>query len=69
MSELDVVKIINEFNRYGKINPHYCLRIRDAKAIKNIDMGVFELINNAFTFGYAQGHRATLAEMNKRSVV
>ena len=69
MKKVNTVKIINEFSKYGKINPHYCLRICDANAIKNIDMGVYDLINNAFVFGYAQGCNATLAEMKKRSVV
>lgn len=62
---LNTEKIIQEYSE--KINPYYDLTVSDIMAIKHIDMGVFELISNSFTFGYAQGRKATLAEMKNKT--
>lgn len=53
---MNVIAMI-EKNR-SKVNPHYDLKIDEAIKIRDMSQGIFNLICNAFVFGYAQGVKA-----------
>ena len=61
MAELNVLKTIKEIR--GKINKNYDLKINDIKVIANNSHDQFDLIVNAFIFGYAQGMKACKKEI------
>ena len=50
------IKLINETK--GKINSHYDACVNDILEIKNSTNNKFDMICNAFVFGYAQGVKA-----------
>ena len=56
MAKLDVMRTID--NVREKINPHYDLRAYHMYRIVEISPTTFELIGNAFNFGYVQGSKA-----------
>ena len=63
---LDVIKTIESYKRNGKMNTRYCLTVSDIEIIKDNSPGLYDLISDAFIFGYAQGVKACKAEMKKK---
>lgn len=49
------------------INPDFELCVKEFQALKEISADEFELIYNAFLFGYIRGQKATLAKTDKTS--
>ncbi|WP_279153794.1 hypothetical protein [Thomasclavelia cocleata] len=45
-------------NTKGTLNPNYTMKIVDAYDIKDNSNGCYDMIYNAFVFGYAQGVKA-----------
>lgn len=58
---IDTMKTIN--NCKGQINVRYSMRTSDMYAIQEASEGLFDMMTNAFTFGYAQGAKATRKEL------
>lgn len=64
------INIKNTINRTRtKINPYYSMRLSDVIHIQNHATSNFEMISDAFTFGYAQGMKAAKAEMKKEGIL
>lgn len=53
---VDALKVIN--NTMGRICPDYDLSMEQLNAIKNSHDQLFNIICNAFVFGYTQGVKA-----------
>lgn len=47
------------------INPYYDLDYTNISEIYRTNSSTFSMIGEAFTFGYAQGRKATLSEIRK----
>ena len=60
----NTVKIIESYR--GKINPRYDLGHIDIQAIYKNSESTFNMVCNAFMFGYAQGVKATKSELSER---
>lgn len=58
---IDTMKTINNYK--GQINVRYSMRVSDMCAIEEASDDLFDIISNAFTFGYAQGAKATRKEL------
>lgn len=52
-------------NCEGHINKRYSMCISDFLTIHENSKDIFDMIYNAFTFGYAQGSKATRKELAK----
>ena len=65
MGKLNAINTLKAYAGTGRKNPHYDLKASDLFEIKNYSKGEFEVITNFFTFGYAQGYKAALAELRK----
>lgn len=59
----NVKKVIESVR--GTINPYYDLYYTNIDEIYRTNSGVSNMICDAFTFGYAQGRKATLSEIRK----
>lgn len=59
----NVKKVIESVR--GTINPYYDLDYTNINEIYRTNSGEFDMICDAFTFGYAQGRNATLSEIRK----
>ncbi len=69
MAALNVAKTIKDYKGTGKINTHYDLCVSYFEVIERMSNCYYDLICNAFIFGYAQGTKATKAEMKKKEAV
>ncbi len=63
MARLNVIKTVEGW--HAKINPRYDLDAAGILEIRDHNHGPIQLIFSAFTYGYAQGHKAAIAEMKK----
>lgn len=64
MSKMNVMKNIQEMK--GKINPNYDMSIENIQTLVNNSDEGFDLVSNAFTFGYIQGMKAQKAKDRKK---
>ena len=64
MSKMNVMKKIQEMRE--NINPYYDMSIEDMITIINNSNEGFEIVSNAFNFGYIQGMKAQKAKDKKR---
>lgn len=48
-----------------EINTYYDASVLNFQEIKRNSKGIFDLIHNSFTFGYAQGMKAAKAEIQR----
>lgn len=66
MAKLNVIKAIEKTK--GRINERYGMYSKDISDIKEYSNGDIILFSvNSFKFGYAQGHKAAVAEMRKNA--
>jgi hypothetical protein len=63
----NIMKVINTTR--GKINPRYDITVEGISEIRNGGKDIVMSILDAFNFGYAQGAKATKAEMKKGGAV
>lgn len=56
--QINTMKLIEEYKTEGKINPRYDATVRSIDDIYKNSCDTFNLICNAFVFGYAQGTKA-----------
>lgn len=66
MSKMNVMKNIQEMK--GKINTNYDMSIENIQTLVNNSDEGFDLVSNAFTFGYIQGMKAQKAKDRKKKV-
>lgn len=52
-------------NAYGHINPYYDMAHNNVNDIYQNNKNEFDMICDAFTFGYAQGRKAMKSELRK----
>ena len=64
MSKMNVMKNIQEMK--GKINPNYDMSIENIQTLVNNSDKGFDLVSNAFIFGYIQGMKAQKAKDRKK---
>lgn len=58
---INTMKTISNFK--GKINTRYEMCVSDMCAIQEASNELFDVMYNAFIFGYAQGSKATRKEL------
>lgn len=63
----NTLKVIEKFRASGKISDRYDMTAADATKIRQSSKDDYELITRSFEFGYAQGHKAAMAEMKKKA--
>lgn len=56
----NTMKVVNDTR--GKIDKNYAMFASNIVHINNASANVYEVINNAFCFGYAQGQKAEKAK-------
>ncbi|MBQ3021910.1 MAG: hypothetical protein IJD91_01100 [Clostridia bacterium] len=61
----NVIKIIEECRKSGRITARYDMKVADAMSIKEFCHDDYELITRSFIFGYAQGYKAALNSQKK----
>lgn len=59
----NTMKVINSVR--GSINPYYDMSHTNINEIYNNNTNLFDMLCDAFNFGYAQGSKATKVEMRK----
>lgn len=59
--QIDTIRTVNKYKR--QINPRYEMCVSDMYAIQEASNELFDVIYNAFVFGYAQGSKATRKEL------
>lgn len=64
MSKMDIMKKIQEAR--GGINSYYDMSIENIQTLVNNSDEGFDLVSNAFTFGYIQGMKAQKAKDRKK---
>ena len=62
----DVIKTIHDYVKKDKINSRYSISSGQINFIANLPEGLCDKICDAFIFGYAQGAKATKAEMKNK---
>lgn len=63
MPRINTMNVINSTRK--TINRYYDASLRDLFTIRDNSKEEYDLIYNAFVFGYAQGRKAAKAEMRK----
>ena len=58
---INTMKTISNFK--GQINTRYSMCVSDMYAIQRASNELFDVMYNAFVFGYAQGSKATRKEL------
>ena len=61
----ETMKTISEWRRSERVNPQYNICINDAINIRDNSVDEFSFMQNTFTFGYAQGYNAAIAELKR----
>lgn len=64
-----IEKYIERFFKHTKPNERYDMSTKEWKAIANSGKGICDIISTTFSFGYAKGYRAALAEQKKGGTV
>lgn len=59
----NTMKVIE--NTYGNINPYYDMSCNNINDIYHSNKNTFDMICDAFIFGYAQGTKATKSKLRK----
>lgn len=62
----NVVKIIEDCRKSGRITARYDMRVADVIRIREFCHDDYELITRSFIFGYAQGYKAALKNSQKK---
>ena len=64
MSKMNVMKKIQEMR--GNINPYYDMTIESVITVLENSKDDYDILSNAFTFGYLQGMKAQKAKDRKK---
>lgn len=62
----DVMRIIEEFRKSGKITDRYDMKASDIMTIRECCHNDYELITQPFIYGFAQGYKTAMAEKKKK---
>lgn len=61
----DIIKIVENCRRSGKITARYDIKVADVMSIRECCHNDYDLITKSFVFGYEQGYKAAMAEMKR----
>ncbi len=67
MGRCNVLKTIKDYTETGRINPYYDMYVDEIPIILKASKHIAEAIMDAFTYGYAQGTKATKAEIKRKA--
>jgi len=67
MARLNVMKTIKEYRNTPKMSTRYGFNSEDMETILKNSKDFYDLFLNAFSFGYAQGVKATRAEIKRNN--